>query len=72
VTIEAESYYGISWGLSRFYTTRVHLVPGQDTTALCALPTDTRLPRRPDNRRICPECALTFIALVFPSTPQRS
>ncbi|SDC17851.1 hypothetical protein [Actinokineospora iranica] len=57
----------VCWGISDAYGGRTHLVLLNYRVALCAMPVDTRYRDRPSERMICPECAIAYIAAVFPA-----
>lgn len=60
----------ITWATSHLYQHRAHVVPRGDGAALCGSPVDHLTGRRPANHRICPECALLWIGILYPAEPE--
>ncbi|UVS80217.1 hypothetical protein Actkin_03967 [Actinokineospora sp. UTMC 2448] len=56
----------VCWGTSAVYRGRAHLVPTHRTAGLCGMPVDARCVQRPAERVVCPECAIAYVAAVFP------
>jgi hypothetical protein len=60
---------GVVWGISRTYNGRAHVVPRGWKAGLCTLPVDDKFEQRPYGYRICPECAIAWVSIVFPAVP---
>jgi hypothetical protein len=60
----------IGWGVSSYYPGRVHLVPHGCAVGLCRMPVHENCHRRTPEPRICPECAIAWVAAFFPPIPQ--
>jgi hypothetical protein len=57
----------VVWGVNSTYSSRAHIVPRGLKAGLCTLPTDDERERRPHGYRICPECAIAWVAVIFPA-----
>ncbi len=57
----------VCWGTGAGRGGRAHVVLTSRGTSLCGLPVDARHPERPDARTVCPECAIAYVAAVFPT-----
>ncbi|WP_018683538.1 hypothetical protein [Actinokineospora enzanensis] len=57
----------VCWGTSASYGGRAHVVLMSGTSGLCGLPVETRYRERPHARTVCPECAIAYVAAVFPT-----
>ncbi|MGQ0841506.1 hypothetical protein [Actinokineospora sp.] len=66
--MESDVDDGVRWGVSSIYRGRAHLLYDHDRAGLCGLPTTEVFCQRPA-ALICPECAIAYVAAVFPSTP---
>jgi hypothetical protein len=60
---------GVVWGISLIYKGRTHIVPRGWNTALCRLPVHDKREERPYGYRICPECAIAWVSVIFPTSP---
>jgi len=59
--------HDFAWGISEFHPGRAHLVPPGMAGGLCGLPVHARYTTRPEPPIVCPECALAFVRIVFPT-----
>jgi hypothetical protein len=58
----------VAWATNRRYPSRVHMTNGRGRVALCGFPVETVLGDRPGSLGICPDCALVFVDLSFPTS----
>ncbi|QFU86704.1 hypothetical protein [Amycolatopsis sp. YIM 10] len=69
----------LQWGVSPFHPGRAHTALSGTDVSVCTrhlhegqLVLESLGPRRPANLRICPECAVETVALLYPlPTPHR-
>ncbi|GAA2981489.1 hypothetical protein LV75_000770 [Actinokineospora diospyrosa] len=57
----------VCWGTGATYGGRAHVVLMSGATGLCGQPVDTRYRDRPTARPVCPDCAIAYVAAVFPT-----
>jgi hypothetical protein len=56
-----------TWAISDIYPGRAHLASVNHSRAVCGMPVDQIEACRPGSLRICPECAIGFVAICFPA-----
>jgi hypothetical protein len=59
---------GVVWGINSTYPSRAHIVPRGMKAGMCTLPVNDQRGRRPHGHRICPECAIAWVAVIFPAS----
>ncbi|SES19172.1 hypothetical protein SAMN04487818_108244 [Actinokineospora terrae] len=57
----------VCWGTNTTHGGRAHVVLHGSSTGLCGQPVDTRYQDRPTARPVCPDCAISYVAAVFPT-----
>ncbi|GLZ41117.1 hypothetical protein [Actinokineospora sp. NBRC 105648] len=57
-----------AWGVSTYYTGRLHVLVPRTPNGVCGLPVQQIYPHRPPAPPLCPECALELVARLFPAS----
>lgn len=56
----------IAWATNDLYPTRIHMTNCRGRVSLCGFPISKVTSQRPSRLRICPDCAMAFVEVLFP------
>lgn len=53
--------FAVAWATNTRYPTRVHMTNRRGLVSLCGFPVGTVTHDRPNDLRVCPDCAMAYV-----------